>query len=99
MPEGDINVDQFSKCVNDSINEDKNDAGLDLMYSLLLNDQKATTIDFPRLKKINEELGYDFNDSELQAILNAAGNGREINIDQFINFMKPKEKVLGIRKK
>ena len=85
-----IEYNDFMETITNIMNQKEEDAGLQRMYDLLIQNSKIEEIDFDTLKKICEETGNNLSDKEIKFALNEIGNGKTISIEDFIKFMKEK---------
>ena len=83
-----INYSDYVTTIAEIMNQREEDAGLQRMYDLLLFNPYLQAIDFQTLKKISQETGNTLTDMEIEFALKEAGDGKTIQIESFINFMK-----------
>ena len=88
LGEGKVNYADYIHLISELMNLKDDDAGLQRMFDLLLFNPKLQVLDYDSLKKISIETGNSLTDSEIKFALNEIGNGKTIDIDSFIKFMK-----------
>ena len=88
LGEGKVNYAEFQRTITELMNQQEEDTGLQRMYDLLLFNPKLQAIDYNSLKQICEETGHPLTEFELNFLLNKAGDGKQIPIESFIQFMK-----------
>lgn len=84
-----VTWEQFSShVVKRTVNPNTNE-GLKTMFDLFVDNKKNKTITYDTFKKMCKELGVFNSDEELKHILsNTTVNGKEINFDDFCNYMQ-----------
>ena len=90
LGEGKVNYTEFQKTITELMNQKEEDTGLQRMYDLLVFNPKLQTIDYQALKQICAETGHPLTEFEINFLLKTAGDGRQIPIESFIQFMKTK---------
>ena len=88
LGEGKVSYEDYIHIISEIMNLKDDDAGLQRMFDLLLFNPKLQVLDYDSLKKISAETGNALTDSEIKFALNEVGNGKTIDIDSFIRFMK-----------
>ena len=82
-----INYNEFEKKLNELMGEKEDNNGLQRMFDLLIFNPNAPAIDRELLIKIGEETGNHLSEYEIKYILNKAGDGKNITLQSFIDFM------------
>jgi Ca2+-binding EF-hand superfamily protein len=87
---GRVTFPQFEQKIISLLNDQNEDEGLQKMYDLFVYNHKSPTINKESLDKIISDLGEDFSEGDKNYFLHQAGDGKNINVDTFIPFMKKK---------
>ena len=90
MGDGIINFEEFENKINSLIKDTNDDNGLKRIYNFLINNPDKDSINLNELDTICKELGKNLNKDDLTNLINNAGNGKEINLETFAQFMKEK---------
>ena len=87
---GRVTFPQFEQKINSLLSDENEDEGLQKMYDLFVYNHKQPVVNKDALDKIIVDLGEDFSEADKDYFLHQAGDGKSINIDTFIPFMKKK---------
>ena len=86
---GGASFDDFCKSVNNRIPERESDEELRKVFKLFLENPNDSTTTLASIKKVADELGENFEEAELNAMLNKASkSGAELSFDDFVSFMR-----------
>ena len=86
---GGASFEDFCKSVNNRIPERESDEELRKVFKLFLENPNDSTTTLASIKKVADELGENFDEAELNAMLNKASkNGAELSFDDFVSIMK-----------
>ena len=89
---GGASFDDFCKSVNNRIPERESDEELRKVFRLFLENPNDSTTTLASIKKVADELGENFEEAELNAMLQKASkNGAELSFDDFVSIMKGNE--------
>ena len=84
---GGVNYKEFLESFDDELGNKNSKEGIQRVYNEYIVDSDTGTITPEILKKICEEQGEDLTDEEIQIIMDEAGNGNELNFDDFYTVM------------
>ena len=87
---GRVTFPQFEQKINSLLSDENEDEGLQKMYDLFVYNHKQPVVNKDALDKILVDLGEDFSEADKDYFLHQAGDGKSINVDTFIPFMKKK---------
>ena len=87
---GKVTFNQFEQKINELLHDTREDEGLQKTYDLFVYNPKQPVVNKDALDKIIVDLGEDFSEADKDYFLHQAGDGKSINIDTFIPFMKKK---------
>ena len=91
---GGASFDDFCKSVNNRIPERESDEELRKVFRLFLENPNDSTTTLASIKKVADELGENFEEAELNAMLQKASkNGAELSFEDFVSIMKGNEGV------
>jgi len=86
---GGASFDDFCKSVNNRIPERESDEELRKVFKLFLENPNDSTTTLASIKKVADELGENFEEAELNAMLNKASkSGAELSFDDFVSIMR-----------
>ena len=88
IDEESLPYEQFESKINQIMNEKEDDSGLQRMYDLLIYDPSVKTITYDLLKKISNDIDQPLSEHEINYLLTNVGNGKEISLDDFVEYMK-----------
>ena len=81
--------DDFCKTVNNRIPEKETNEELRKVFNLFLDNPDYQTTSLASIKRVADELGENFEESELNAMLSKACKaGAELTFDDFVSIMK-----------
>ena len=91
---GGASFDDFCKSVNNRIPERESDEELRKVFRLFLENPNDSTTTLASIKKVADELGENFEEAELNAMLKKASkNGAELSFEDFVSIMKGNEGI------
>ena len=70
------------------MNEKEEDSGLQRMYDLLIYNPSIKTITYDVLKEISKDTDQPLSEHEINYLLTNVGNGTEITLEDFVEYMK-----------
>ncbi len=86
---GGASFDDFCKIVNYRIPEKETNEQLRKVYNLFLDNPNDPTTTLASIKRVADELGENFDEAELNAMLTKASKaGAELTFDDFVSIMK-----------
>ena len=86
---GGASFDDFCKTVNSRIPEKETNEQLRKVYNLFLENPNDRTTTLASIKRVADELGENFSEEELNAMLNKASKaGPELTFDDFVTIMR-----------
>ena len=86
---GGASFDDFCKTVNNRIPEKETNEQLRKVYNLFLDNPNDPTTTFASIKRVADELGENFDEAELNAMLiKASKAGAELTFDDFVAIMR-----------
>ena len=86
---GGASFDDFCKTVNNRIPEKETNEQLRKVYNLFLDNPNDQTTTLASIKRVADELGENFDEAELNAMLTKASKaGAELTFDDFVTIMK-----------
>ena len=86
---GGASFDDFCKTVNNRIPEKETNEQLRKVYNLFLDNPNDPTTTLASIKRVADELGENFDEAELNAMLTKASKaGAELTFDDFVTIMK-----------
>ena len=86
---GGASFDDFCKTVNNRIPEKETNEQLMKVYNLFLENPNDRTTTLASIKRVADELGENFSEEELNAMLNKASKaGAELTFDDFVSIMR-----------
>ena len=80
--------EQFESRISQIMNEKEEDSGLQRMYDLLIYNPSIKTITYDVLKKISKDIDQPLSEYEINYLLTNVGNGTEITLEDFVEYMK-----------
>ena len=87
---GKVTFNQFEQKINELLNDEHEDEGLQKTYDLFVYNPKQSDVDKQSLNNILNDLGEEFSESDKAFIMNQMGDGKVIRVETFIPFMKKK---------
>lgn len=88
---GGVDFDFVIEQINNKLGDMESREGVHRIFMLFLDDPESETITLDSFKKIARELGETMTDQELKNMfMKASNNSKEINFDQFFEFMTTK---------
>ena len=86
---GGASFDDFCKTVNNRIPEKETNEQLRKVFNLFLDNPNDSTTSLASIKRVADELGENFDEAELNAMLTKASkSGAELTFDDFVTIMK-----------
>ena len=86
---GGASFDDFCKTVNNRIPEKETNEQLRKVYNLFLENPNDPTTTLASIKRVADELGENFDEAELNAMLQKASKaGAELTFDDFVSIMR-----------
>ena len=86
---GGASFDDFCKTVNYRVPEKETDEQLRKVFNLFLDNPNDQTTSLASIKRVADELGENFDEAELNAMLaKASKSGAELTFDDFVTIMK-----------
>ena len=86
---GGASFDDFCKTVNYRIPEKETNEQLRKVFNLFLDNPNDSTTTLASIKRVADELGENFEEAELNAMLTKASkSGAELTFDDFVTIMK-----------
>ena len=86
---GGASFDDFCKTVNNRIPEKETNEQLRKVFNLFLDNPNDSTTSLASIKRVADELGENFDEAELNAMLTKASkSGAELTFDDFVAIMK-----------
>ncbi|MCQ2819966.1 MAG: hypothetical protein MJ252_22090 [archaeon] len=90
LGDGDVDYDTFKDKFIELLKEEDEKLGLQRIYDLFINDPSREDIDLTVLQNTCRNMGESFKDSDLQYILDIAGDGTTLSFNKFVKFMEKK---------
>ena len=88
---GGASFNDFCQTVNNRIPERETNEQLRKVFELFLDSPNSSTTSFSSIKKVADELGENFDEAELNAMLTKASkSGAELTFDDFVAIMRSK---------
>lgn len=85
---GGVSFNDFCQTVNNRIPEKETTEDLRKVFSLFLDDPNSSTTTLASIKRVADELGENFDEAELNAMLNKASKyGAELTFEDFAAIM------------
>ena len=86
---GGASFEDFCKTVNNRIPEKESNEQLRKVFELFLDSPDSSTTSLSSIKRVADELGENFDETEPKAMLTkATRNGAELSFDDFVAIMK-----------
>ena len=86
---GGASFEDFCKTVNNRIPEKESNDQLRKVFELFLDSPDSSTTSLSSIKRVADELGENFDETELKAMLTkATRSGSELSFDDFVAIMK-----------
>ena len=91
---GGVNFNDFCQTVNNRVPEKETSEDLKKVFNLFLDDPKAKTTTLASIKRVADELGENFEEAELNAMLEKASKaGANLTFEDFVDIMTGSEKI------
>ena len=91
---GGVSFNDFCQTVNNRVPERETTEDLRKVYNLFLEDPTAKTTSLASIKRVADELGENYEEAELNAMLQKASKaGPNLTFEDFVEIMSGSEKV------
>ena len=91
---GGVNFNDFCQTVNNRIPERETTEDLRKVFNLFLDDPNDTTTSLASIKRVADELGENFEEAELNAMLTKASkSGANLTFEDFVSIMTGNEQI------
>ena len=91
---GGVSFNDFCQTVNNRVPERENTEDLRKVFNLFLDDPNAKTTSLASIKRVADELGENFEEAELNAMLQKASkSGANLTFEDFVEIMAGSEKI------
>ena len=91
---GGVSFNDFCQTVNNRVPERETTEDLRKVFNLFLDDPNAKTTSLASIKRVADELGENFEEAELNAMLQKASkSGANLTFEDFVEIMAGSEKI------
>ena len=91
---GGVSFNDFCQTVNNRVPERETTEDLRKVYNLFLDEPNAKTTTLASIKRVADELGENYEEAELNAMLQKASkSGPNLTFDDFVDIMAGNEKI------
>ena len=91
---GGVSFNDFCQTVNNRVPERETTEDLRKVYNLFLDEPNAKTTSLASIKRVADELGENYEEAELNAMLQKASkSGPNLTFDDFVDIMAGNEKI------